>query len=164
MQEELENKTVTLIVNGSKFSARTLAKACSAFLRHTKNKIQKHQSKNVQPKGKQSVKKLIGQNQGVKVIDLSDDESVRDFDRVARKYGVDYAIKKTVDENGKSRYMLFFKGRDEDAIIQAFQEYTQKVTGIKKDERPSIHKLLEQIKAILPGQGKNREKNKEIVR
>ena len=162
MQEELENKTVTLIVNGSKFSARTLAKACSAFLRHTKNKIQKHQ--NVKPQGKQSVKKLIGQDQGVKAIDLNDHESVRDFDRVARKYGVDYAIKKTVDENGKSRYMLFFKGRDEDAIIQAFQEYTKKVAEIKKDDRPSIHKLLNQIKAMLPGQGKNREKNKEIVR
>ena len=162
MQEELENKTVTLIVNGSKFSARTLARACSAFLRHTKNKIQKHQ--NVKPQGKQSVKKLIKQDQGVKAVDLDNDTSIREFDRVARKYGVDYAFKKTVDENGKSRYMLFFKGRDEDAIIQAFQEYTQKVTGIKKDERPSIHKLLEQIKAILPGQGKNREKNKEIVR
>ena len=162
MQEELENKTVTLIINGSKFSARTLARACSAFLRHTKNKIQKHQ--NVQPKGKQSVKKLIGQNQGVKAVDMDNDTSIREFDRIARKYGVDYAFKKTIDENGKSRYMLFFKGRDEDAIQQAFQEYTQKVTGIKKDERPSIHKLLEQIKAILPGQGKNREKNKEIVR
>lgn len=162
MQEELENKTVTLIINGSKFSARTLARACSAFLRHTKNKIQKHQ--NVQPQGKQSVKKLIRQNQGVKAVDLDNDTSIREFDRIARKYGVDYAFKKTVDENGKSRYMLFFKGRDEDAIQQAFQEYTQKVTGIKKDERPSIHKLLEQIKAILPGQGKNREKNKEIVR
>ena len=162
MQEELENKTVTLIINGSKFSARTLARACSAFLRHTKNKIQKHQ--NVQPKGKQSVKKLIGQNQGVKAVDLDNDTSIREFDRIARKYGVDYAFKKTIDENGKSRYMLFFKGRDEDAIQQAFQEYTQKVAGIKKDERPSIHKLLEQIKAILPGQGKNREKNKEIVR
>ena len=162
MQEELESKTVTLIVNGSKFSARTLAKACSAFLRHTKNKIQKHQ--NVKPQGKQSVKKLIGQNQGVKAIDLDNHESVRDFDRIARKYGVDYAFKKTVDENGKSRYMLFFKGRDEDAIRQAFYEYTDKVSAIKKDDRPSIHKLLEQIKAILPGQGKNREKNKEIVR
>lgn len=162
MQEELENKTVTLIVNGSKFSARTLAKACSAFLRHTKKKIQKHQ--NVKPQGKQSVKKLIGQDQGVKAIDLDNHESVRDFDRIARKYGVDYAFKKTVDENGKSRYMLFFKGRDEDAIRQAFYEYTDKVSAIKKDDRPSIHKLLEQIKAILPGQGKNREKNKEIVR
>ena len=44
---------------------------------------------NVIPHGKQTVKQLIGQNQGVSNIELTD-PSIRDFDRIARKYGVDY--------------------------------------------------------------------------
>ena len=161
MQEEVENRTVSLAIRSSKLTADVLKKAITKYLAYRK---EKSKAKAVmKPTGKQTVKELIGQNQGVSNIEITE-KNIKGFDRVARKYGVDYAIKKTVDENGKSRYMLFFKGRDEDAIIQAFQEYTKKVAEIKNDDRPSIHKLLNQIKAILPGQGKNREKNKEIVR
>ena len=41
--------------------------------------------------GKQSVKELIGQNQGVSRMPIGD-ASIREFEREARKYGVDFAV------------------------------------------------------------------------
>ena len=62
MQEDIENKSLTLIINTSKLTARTLATAFMKFLRYSRSKIQAHQ--NVKPQGKQSVRQLIAQNQG----------------------------------------------------------------------------------------------------
>jgi hypothetical protein len=77
------------------------------------------------------------------------DRNIRDFDRVARKYGVDYALKK--DKSGEiPKYLVFFKARDGDALTAAFKEYTAKTD--RKKERPSVlqtlRKLKEQAKTI----------------
>lgn len=92
MQEDIENKSLTLIINTSKLTARTLATAFMKFLRYSRNKIQAHQ--NVKPQGKQSVKQLIAQNQGVENTELADRNEAKSFDRYARQYGVDYAIQR----------------------------------------------------------------------
>ena len=42
--------------------------------------------------GKQSVKELIGQGQGVTNIDIAKTD-LKGFEKVARKYGIDYAIR-----------------------------------------------------------------------
>ena len=107
MQEDIENRSLTLIINTSKLTARTLAAAFMKFLRYSKGKVQAHQQ--VKPQGKQTVKKLIAQNQGVEQAELADRDEAKAFDRYARQYGVDYAIKKGVSEDGKPRYILFFK-------------------------------------------------------
>ena len=67
MQEELEQRSVTLIVSTSKFTGRTLKSAISHFLSYTKHKVQEHkqEKKAVVPHGKQSVKDLVGQDAGV---------------------------------------------------------------------------------------------------
>ena len=51
-------------------------------------------------------------------LDLSGD--TRQFDRVARKYNVDYAFHKT----GPNKHLLFFKAGQADAITACFSEYT----------------------------------------
>ena len=55
-------------------------------------------AKNAPIKGKQTVKQLIGQGQGVSTMDIGD-TGVRDFKKIANEYGVDFAITKdkTVD-------------------------------------------------------------------
>ena len=96
MQEEVENRTLTLIVSGTKFTGRLFKAAVSKYMAHRKEKkLEKQRSRDspVTPKGKQTVKQLIGQNQGVSNIEIND-PSIRDFERIARKYGVDYAVKK----------------------------------------------------------------------
>ena len=96
MQEEVENRTLTLMVNGSKFTGRMFKAAIAKYMAHRKEvKHQKQQKRDspVVSHGKQSVKQLIGQGQGVENIELTD-PSIRDFERIARKYGVDYAVKR----------------------------------------------------------------------
>ena len=87
MQEEVENRSVTLCVSGVKLTGRVLKAALSKYLQHKKEKKQeKSRVGPVKPEGKQTVKQLIGQNQGVANIEISD-KNIKSFDRVARKYG-----------------------------------------------------------------------------
>ena len=68
MQEEVENRTLTLVVSGTKFTGRLLKAAISKYMAHCKEKkLQKQRSRDapVTPHGKQTVKQLIGQNQGI---------------------------------------------------------------------------------------------------
>ena len=108
MQEEIENKTLTLMINSSKLTARTLATAFTKFLRYSRNKMKEHEKEHqdVKPQGKQTIKELIAQNQGVEKTELADKDEVKTFDHIAKQYGVDYAIKKGVSPEGKQRYML----------------------------------------------------------
>ena len=62
MQEEVESRSLTLAINTAKLTGRTLKNAISKLLAYRKNK--KAAKAYVHPQGKQSVKKLIGQNQG----------------------------------------------------------------------------------------------------
>lgn len=73
----------------------------------------------------------------------SNDPDIKAFDKVARKYGVDYAVKKVRDDDGKSKYIIFFKGRDNDAITAAFKEYTAK--SMEKAKKPSVLKKLHEM-------------------
>ena len=52
MQEEVEQRTLTLVINGTKFSGRVLKSAVSKFVAFCRN--QKAKKVNVHPKGKQS--------------------------------------------------------------------------------------------------------------
>ena len=119
MQEEVENRTLTLIVSGTKFTGRLFKAAVSKYMAHRKEKkLEKQRSRDspVTPKGKQTVKQLIGQNQGVSNIEIND-PSIRDFERIARKYGVDYAVKKDRSAS-PPKYLIFFKARDADGPPQ----------------------------------------------
>ena len=94
--------------------------------------------------GRQSVKKLVGQNQGVSNVELSG-EDIKAFERVARKYGVDYAVKKV--KGDVPRFLIFFKARDADALNAALSEYTgQKMRGKEHDRlREKLRAPIEQI-------------------
>ena len=166
MQEEVENRTLTLIVSGTKFTGRLFKAAISKYMAHRREKkLVKQRSRDspVTPKGKQTVKQLIGQNQGVSNIEIND-PSIRDFERIARKYGVDYAVKK--DRSAlPPKYLIFFKARDADALTAAFSEYTQKkVKKADRSERPSVLAKLAQFKELLKNTVVDRSRRKELER
>ena len=166
MQEEVENRTLTLIVSGTKFTGRLFKAAISKYMAHRREKkLEKQRSRDspVTPKGKQTVKQLIGQNQGVSNIEIND-PSIRDFERVARKYGVDYAVKKDRSAS-PPKYLIFFKARDADALTAAFSEYTQKkVKKADRSERPSVLEKLAQFKELLKNTVVDRSRRKELER
>ena len=68
------------------------------------------------PHGKQSVRKLMAHGTATNSIELSG--GVKSFDRVARKWNVDYAFYKT----GPDKYLLFFKAGQADAMTACFSE------------------------------------------
>lgn len=167
MQEEVENKTVNLAIKTSKVSVKVFIRALVAYNRRRQNKkVQKEAGKDANAKGKQSVKELIGQGQGVSSMEIGD-SGIRDFKKIANKYGVDFAIVKDKNEN-PPKYTVFFKARDADAITQVLKEYADKQTKRKKTvekERPSVLKKLQKFKekvASMPK--KSKEKRKEMER
>ena len=115
MQEEVENKTVNLAVKTTKVSLKLLIRALITYKRKLENKQRlKQVAKNTHTKGKQSVKELIGQDQGVSSMEIGD-SGIRDFKRIANKYGVDFAIVKDKDAT-PPKYTCFFKAKDADEI------------------------------------------------
>jgi len=143
LQEEVESRTVTLAINTSKMTARVLKDAITKYLAYQKGrKTEKARAGPVRPRGKQSLKQLVGQDQGVANIEITD-KNIKDFERVARKYGIDFALKK--DRSGdKPKYLVFFKAKDGDALTAAFKEYTSRTE--KKKERPSVLQKLRRFK------------------
>ena len=161
MQEEVESRTVNLAVTTTKLAARTVIAVGLMYLRH-RDKVKGHKASEI-PSGKQSVKDLIGQNQGVSSIDIAKTD-LRGFEGVARKYGVDYAIRKDRSVV-PPKYLVFFKARDADALTAAFNEYSAKV--MNRSRKPSVLKQLRSIAAKiaeLPGRVVNRDKQREQSR
>ncbi len=154
MQEEVENRTVNLAISTTKLTLRAIITGYRKYQsHHSKSKAAKQAET---PQGRQTVKELVGQGQGVSSIPL-DQTNLRDFHRVARKYGIDYAI--TRDKSRQPpRYIVFFKARDADALNAAFREFMVKELG--KHRAASVLGELEQEKSRVKPD-KTREKNME---
>ena len=154
MQEEVESRTVALTISTAKLTGRLFKAAVAKYLDYRKHK---HQEQPTIPHGKQTVRQLIGQNQGVSTIE-SNDPHIKNFERIARKYGVDYAIKKVRTED-KPKYVIFFKARDADALTQAFTEYTRK--SADREKKPSVLQKLHDLGAKMQNKVLERTKTKQ---
>ena len=125
MQEEIEHKTVNFAISTTKLSARTLLRGMQFLLRQ----YDKHASQ-----GKQSMKRLVRQNRGVTNVEIQK-TGIKDFDRFAKRYHIDYSIQKDLSCT-PPRYMVYFKAQDTDALNAAFKEYSASV--LDKTKRPSV--------------------------
>lgn len=151
MQEDIERRTVAVSITAAKLSAKVLARALAAAGR----KIQKEYHKAQTPQGRQTVKKLM--NHGVSTSSIPLDGDTKLFDRVARKWNVDYAFHKT----GPNKYQLFFKAGQADAITACFSEYTKRV--MQKERRPSILKQLQKFGEQERSKPKTHERKREAA-
>ena len=163
MQEEIENRTVNLAISTTKLTARGIIRLAAKGLVYIKRKSREAALKNEKPDGRQTIQQLIGQNQGVTNIDISQTD-LKGFEKYARKYGVDYAI--TKDKSVfPPKYLVFFKARDADAMTAAFNAYSAEV--LAKSKRPStlnrLHKLIDAVKSI-PTKVTSRDKQREQTR
>ena len=165
MQEEVEQKTVNLAVKTSKVTAQTLYKALKSYINQQKVKsVQRQGNKNTTIKGKQSVKELVGQGQGVSSLPIGD-SGIRDFKKISNKYGVDFAIVK--DKSVEPlQYTVFFKAKDADAITNVLKEYTAKqMKKISKTKKDSILQKLKEYKDIVaktPRKEREKRKDREL--
>ena len=139
---------VALSVKGAKLTAEMLQKAIKAMLAQAKKQQEK------QTHGKQTLKQLAKQNAGLSNIEITEG-NIKAFEQTAKKYGIDFALKKDSTET-PPRYLVFFKGRDADALTAAFKEFSAK--KLTQEKKPSIRKLLSTLKEAT--QGKNAERAK----
>ena len=163
MQEYVDEKSINVAIKTTKVTGSVVFKALKAYLRYRKNKMEKNAIQDERIKGKQSVEELIGQNQGVSSLPVGE-TGLKDFERIANKYGVDFAIVK--DKTAEPvKYTVFFKARDADAIAQVLAEYTAKQMKKQSQNRPSIIKTLKKFKEMLAKMPKKeQEKKKEQTR
>lgn len=165
MQEEVENRTVNLAISTTKLTGRTILNAYRLWKSHhnaAKAKNAAEMAKeDTTPHGKQTIQELIGQNQGVSSIDIQN-TNIRDFEKIANKYGVDYAI--TRDKSATPpKYMVFFKARDADALTAAFAEYSNQ--RLKAKDKPSVLKQLNRLKelvASIPSKVRNKSQERDL--
>ena len=150
MQEEVNEKVIALSIKTGKLSAEVLQKSMKFFLSQVKKQVNKRQM----PHGKQTLKQLMKQNAGVSNIEITKD-NIKAFESTAKKYGIDFALKKDATES-PPRYLVFFKGRDADVLTAAFKEFSAK--KLTQEKKPSIRKLLSTLKEA--AQGKNAERAK----
>lgn len=146
MQEEVENRTINLAISTTKLTARTIIASIRKFLQsREKTKARKSAAKGSQPRGKQTVKELLGQNQGATNVEI-DKDGIRDFERLAKKYGVDFAVRKdrTCDP---PRYLVFVRAKDADVLDAICKEHMAK--SMTKEKRPSVLKQLAKFKAVV---------------
>ena len=77
---------------------------------------------------------LMKQNAGVSNIEITEG-NIKAFESTAKKYGIDFALKKDATES-PPRYLVFFKGRDADVLTAAFKEFSAK--KLTQEKKPSI--------------------------
>lgn len=115
------------------------------MLRAAGRQIAKRHKKAQRPHGRQSVKKLMAHGENVNSIEV---EAPKLFDRMARRFHVDYAFYKT----GPDKYLLFFKSGQADAITACFSEYSRRVLKRSKSQRVPIREQLKRAAAELARQ------------
>ncbi|MCC8094213.1 MAG: PcfB family protein [Tannerellaceae bacterium] len=164
MHEEVNEKTISLAIKGGKITANILKAALTKLLAEMEKAGKKTVQKSKEKKetvshGKQSLKKLTQQGSQLTNIEITD-KNIKSFDRVARKYGIDYSLKKDASTE-PPRYLVFFKARDVDVMTAAFKEYVG--VSMKKTKKTSIRKKL-QIAKDRVAKERERTKTKEKVR
>ena len=153
MQDEINEKVVALVVNNAKMGASELRRALEKYLQDQKAK---GKTEDVTKHGKQSVAELMEQNTGLSNIEITDG-NIKDFEKTARKYNIDFALKKDSTLQ-PPKYIVFFKARDVDVMTEAFKDYTKvnlRKSEVKQSIRKKLSKAMEAVKAV-----KQREKVK----
>lgn len=127
-------------------SAKAIIKAMTLPVKAITNKIKN-------PHGKMSVKQLLRKDAGAQAIDMTE-AGLGDFKKVAKKYGVDFAVVKHGDTD-PPQYTIFFKAKDQDAIENVYRDYLNLQKQPKKESvRKKLHQKVKEAigKVIKPRQ------------
>lgn len=160
MQEQNSEKVISLAVRASKMTLSELKNLMQKFLNHEKNRAAAKKSHTVSVpkvyKGKQSVKHLMDKGEKLTNIEITD-ENIKGFGKIARKYNIDFSLKKDKSLE-PPKYVVFFKAKDMDVFTTAFKEFSEKT--IKKNMKPSIRKRLKSLEQEPAAKAKERTREK----
>ena len=164
MQDEINSRVVALSIRLGAETARltthALKEAMQKYLAENERaKLQKAQKAPADKTrhGKQTVGQLMEQNTGLTNIEITD-QNIKSFERIARKYNIDFALKKDKAAS-PPRYLVFFKSRDVDVMTAAFKEYSAK--DLAKVKKPSLRQALAKSQEQARRQQRERVKEKQ---
>jgi hypothetical protein len=143
VQEHLQQVELTTAKQTAHFTGKLLAKMIRKFMQDRMNGNQESH------RGRKSIEELTKDGKQVNSMDIKD---IHSFDRVAKKYGVDYAVMED-STGGKEKWKVFFKARDVDVIHKAFEEYSREVLG------PSLCNDLREKQAVLSNAARDVTRN-----
>ena len=107
MQEEINQKTIALCIKGGKISADVLRTSLKYLLQQMQKESARQSAKrSAPPRGKQTLKDLTRQDAKLTNIQVTE-KNIGSFDRVARKYAIDYALKKDKTVQPPVYYVFF---------------------------------------------------------
>ena len=153
MQEEVTQKVIALSIKAAKLDAAVLQKALKIALEQMKKQHDKPK------RGKQTMRQLTKSGEQVTNIKITD-QNIKAFDPIARKYNLDYHVKK-IEGGDVPRYLVFFKGKDID-MTEAFREFSTK--KLNREKKPSIRKALTAAKENARQLNQSRDKVKNMDR
>ena len=167
MQEEIENRTINLVITTSKLSVRVLMDGLRKFMqqsgvqtRRVQTRIAKAQVK-ARQKAEGPVKQLVKHSNGLKRVPVQG-ERLKEFERVLNRYGVDFAVMKETKADNP-RFLVFFKAKDEEVLNSVLADCTRRQMEKATMKRPSVLKLLEAMKEKVTAiQRKDRMKEKDL--
>jgi len=150
MQEEVTQKTIAISIQATKLTASVLQKAIKQLLTAGKNKLQ-------QPaQGKQTLRQLRKHRASLSNIEITE-QNIKAFSGVAKKYEMDFALKKDPSTH-PPHFIVFFKGNDKETMEQAFKEFAAK--NLNRDKKPSVREQLSKMKEKAKQKNRQREKVK----
>ena len=179
MQEEVDEKTLALIISCVKLTASEFRQALGKLSQKldeqnrvleaeqkeslkavkAKREAKKEAKKAFQP-GKKTLNEMMREGAELTNIEITDN-NIRSFEKVARKYGITYSLKKDRSSD-PPRYLVFFRAKDVDVMEAAFKEYTGATLPLEK--KRSIRKRLQKAIGISKTKHREREKVKEKSR
>lgn len=148
MAKEVQNDVVAIVVKAARMTSNVLTEAINATLASAKTTT-KH--------GKQSLDSLIKDGSSLQNIPVTE-KNIDSFERSARKFGIDYALKKVPNED-PPKFIVFFKGKDTEQVYKAFRDYASKHTADR--DKPSI---VKEIKTIVQEQAQQRNQQRDRSR
>ena len=145
---------IALSIKAAKLDAAVLQKALKIALEQIKKQHGKPK------RGKQTMQQLTKSGEQVTNIKITD-QNIKAFDPIARKYNLDYHVKK-IEGGEVPRYLVFFKGKDIDSMTEAFREFSTK--KLNREKKPSIRKALTAAKEKAKQLNQSRDKVKNMDR
>jgi outer membrane lipoprotein-sorting protein len=158
LQEHVNERTIALQVNTAKMTAREFRKLIEVYLRHRKEQKRNKSYTGIKG-GRTTLEKLSKKYDGLKNIEISEN-NIKDFEKTAKKYNLEYALKKD-DKTNPSTYFVFFKGKDLDVIDFAFREYLKSSIDKKEEKRPSLRETIKEMIKIANNLNKEKVRNKD---
>ena len=143
MQDETSQATMSLMIRSGQITARTLRDAIRQIL--MKRDVLETRVRDSSTE-KQTLRTLVRDGSEMTNIRVSR-ENIGDFEYIARKYDIDYSLKR--DRSGEEPcYRVFFRARDWETLFNALEEYARR-TELRRDraEEPlSVQRQLERYR------------------